>query len=101
MFDPLYNPFLEVAPRCFFQATIQNHYTKCDSNVSGNRRGNVALYIGGKYRSSIQPQFLFLPTESYEYCIPFSKMQDDDGKLETISFVPDNDGVSLCLTDHE
>ena len=32
----------------------------------------------------------------YDYCIPFSKMQDDDGKWETISFVPDNNGVSLC-----
>ena len=85
----------------FFQATIE-YGPKCNSGVSGNRRGNVALYIGDKYRSSIRPEAVRGQSIGfYEYCIPFSKMKDDDGKLEKISFVPDNNGVSLCLTDHE
>ena len=85
----------------FFQATVEYDSKKCD-RVSGNRMGNVALYIGDKYRSSIQPEMIRGESFGfYEYCIPFSKMQDDDGKLEKISFVPDNNGVSLCLTDHE
>ena len=83
-----------------FQAKTIHDRSICDNKVSGNREGAVGLTIGGKTRSWIQPYDSTLFTsgpdyiDSYEYCIPFSKMQTNDKKLETLNFIPDRDGVS-------